>query len=226
MKYQGGKSRLAKRIASEINGYRPSVYVEPFVGAGSVLAQVDAPVRLASDSCSLIISLMLALQDGWVPPTRVGEDSYKLAKNFGKTDDPLTAFIAYGCSWGGKRWGGYARGDGRNFADEAARSLEKMRPSIQSAWFKHADYREISIPSGALVYCDPPYAGTLGYRDEFDHEEFWGWADEVSTHSVVLVSEINAPDNWESVLDFEHVPGYEKTGKVRKESVWKMSRLK
>ena len=51
-----------------------------------------------------------------------------------------------------------------------------------------------------MVYCDPPYAGTLKYDGrEFDHEAFWEW---VRTRDYpVYVSEYNAPDDFVCVWE-------------------------
>ena len=45
MHYRGGKTRLCKKISAVIESYREpgQLYVEPFVGGGSVFAEVDNP---------------------------------------------------------------------------------------------------------------------------------------------------------------------------------------
>lgn len=67
-------------------------------------------------------------------------------------------------------------------------------------------YKDVVIPNGAVVYCDPPYANTTKYvTGEFNSKEFWTWADEVSRTNPVYVSEYTAPDfaGWKSVLNIE-----------------------
>lgn len=67
----------------------------------------------------------------------------------------------------------------------------------------HKDYREVEIPSGAVVYCDPPYAGTSGYGNAaFDHEAFYGWARAVSRTHILFVSEYSMPEDFVKIRQF------------------------
>ena len=67
--------------------------------------------------------------------------------------------------------------------------------------FAEADYRTIDLNHfhGGVIYCDIPYKDTTGYENEFDHDEFWKWAEKASKTNVVLVSEQQAPENWKSI---------------------------
>ena len=56
------------------------------------------------------------------------------------------------------------------------------------------DYREVPIPEGAVVYCDPPYKGTHKYVCEFDHAAFYRWV--LSRPFPVFISEYNMPDDF------------------------------
>lgn len=53
----------------------------------------------------------------------------------------------------------------------------------------------------ALIYCDPPYASTTGYKGtgKFNHEQFWQWVREMSKENHVYVSEYVAPDDFKVV---------------------------
>ena len=55
------------------------------------------------------------------------------------------------------------------------------------------DYRDVTIPSGATVYADPPYRGTRQsqYGGTFDHEQFDAWL--ASVDFPVYVSEYTCP---------------------------------
>lgn len=37
------------------------------------------------------------------------------------------------------------------------------------------DYKNLSLPPDAVVFLDPPYLNTLGYRTEFNYDEFSEW---------------------------------------------------
>ena len=59
-------------------------------------------------------------------------------------------------------------------------------------------YEDISI-EGALIYCDPPYEGTIKYKDDFDHKTYWDWARKMSKNNIVLCSEYNAPEDFKCI---------------------------
>ena len=49
---------------------------------------------------------------------------------------------------------------------------------MQSLQSLQSDYRVVSIPDGAVIYCDPPYRGTnCGKYAGFDHDAFYAWAE-------------------------------------------------
>lgn len=53
------------------------------------------------------------------------------------------------------------------------------------------DYRAVTIPRGAVVYCDIPYKGTSGYIGGFDHEAFYEWFSSLKVPA--FCSEYDAP---------------------------------
>lgn len=61
-----------------------------------------------------------------------------------------------------------------------------------------------AAPLGEVVYCDPPYADTLGYPavGAWDAVAFWQWARETSTARLVAVSERAAPVDFEPLRTF------------------------
>lgn len=66
--------------------------------------------------------------------------------------------------------------------------------------YSRNDYRQLDIPDGAVIYCDPPYYGTGGYGMDFDHTAFWEWCRQMSAKGHdVYVSEYSAPDDFECV---------------------------
>ena len=55
-----------------------------------------------------------------------------------------------------------------------------------------------------LVYADPPYQGTTGYKTgAFDHDKFFKWCREQAKRNIVFVSEYNAPDDFVCVWQGE-----------------------
>ena len=176
MQYLGGKHRQGRRIGAFVNEYRGlgQTYWEPFVGAMGVLRWIRPGIGpvFASDVCGPLIELLRAVQAGWVPPIEdVDEQTYLQART-GEFDGKLTAFYGFGCSYGGKWFGGLARdkagnagrgGKARHFAARASQSLvDRMAAAPPEVSFARANYLQgfPALPTGhpAFVYCDPPYA--------------------------------------------------------------------
>jgi DNA adenine methylase len=208
MKYMGSKNRYAKHLLPIIlkNRREGQCYVEPFVGGANMIDKVDG-WRIGCDINEHIIILFKAIQGGYQPPEIVTEAEYNLAKN--AQNSPTKSFIGFGCSYSGKWFGGYARGNDnkgvpRNYADESRRNILKQAENLKAVDFRHCCYKELSPPSLSIVYCDPPYEGTTKYRDEFNHGDFWQWCRQmVSIGHEVFISEYQAPDDFVSLWEKE-----------------------
>lgn len=82
---------------------------------------------------------------------------------------------------------------------QSLESLERLQrlqslQSLERLKLSRKDYSDVAIPPGATVYCDPPYANTTGYIDDFDHERFYRWLR--SMEFPVFVSEYSMPDDF------------------------------
>jgi DNA adenine methylase len=203
----GSKNRYAKEILPIILKDRKEDqwYVEPFAGAFNVIDKVTGN-RIANDDKYCLICLYIAIQNGWQPPDYISEEEYNTIKsNPLKYPQYYTGFVGYGCSYAGKWFGGYARGDDnkgnpRNYCLESKKNILSQYEGLQGIKIFNTDYRDLYIPENSVVYCDPPYAGTTDYGDRFNHEEFWKWCEGlVNQGHQVFVSEYTAPDNWECV---------------------------
>lgn len=222
MRYLGGKSRLARKIANvlvEHIGYHTHYY-EPFVGGGSVLSEFSklAPnlPKTASDIHSDLILMWKAIQENWKPPTDIDESLYKKLKN--NPPSPLRGFVGFACSFGGKWFHGYARGrPGDNYAKQSRNSLLRKCANIQNCQFLNCDYSALN-PENSLIYCDPPYANRTGYANKnFDHALFWntlkGWKERGNT---IIVSEYTAPPDIKLLTAFERNQELRSTAHGRK----------
>jgi DNA adenine methylase len=123
-------------------------------------------------------------------------------------DDPLVCFAGFCCSWGGKWFGGLARGHKRQREPirAAAVTLMKRVGATRGVIFHHCSYLEIEPFPGTTIYCDPPYEGTThGYpTPPFDHIQFWDWCRQQARRGcTVLVSEFGAPDDVECVWEMD-----------------------
>ena len=87
---------------------------------------------------------------------------------------------------------------------ERLESLESLE-SLERLQRLNMDYRDVPLPDGCVVYCDPPYAGTNRYgRDgtAFDHDAFWDWARRCEV--PLFVSEYTAPKDFVPIAEFPH----------------------
>jgi DNA adenine methylase len=206
VQYQGGKERIAAALAAELERRRApgQPVIVPFLGGASVLSRLSGP-RAGSDVSAALICLFRAVRSGWVAPP-VDRDLYERLRATQDPSDPCTAFAGFGCSFGGKWFGGFidprpgkhcSASTGVRYAWTAL--VRKVR-ALDGVPLSCMDYRDWD-PRGALVYCDPPYAGTLGYpgTPPWNPGAFWRWAARLSASNTVLVSEIAAPDGWAEV---------------------------
>ena len=212
MKYLGGKFRTAGDIAGYINSVigNDQPYWEPFVGAAWVLRRVSSQKRYASDINHYLISMWLAVQNGWVPPSVVTNEEYNEIKgNIDQYPPELVSFVGFATSWGGKWFGGYARdpNSDRNYAKEGMLSLLRAAPLVRSVEFFTANFLVAPPPEESmLIYCDPPYMDTTKYNfaPQFNHDRFWNRVRELEGmgHNVI-VSEYSAPDDFQVVLEMQ-----------------------
>lgn len=227
----GGKSRISKQIAEILNSAinKDTPFVSLFCGSCAIESKVQADVKILNDKHPYLIAMWQELQNGWMPPDVVTKEEYYRVKANMDENPALTGFIGFGCSFGGKWWGGYAKDKrGDDYCGQAKRGLLKDLVGIQFATFTCLDYRDVEIPDGAVVYCDPPYANTTGYTvGQFDTHEFWDYMRQLSKRCNVYISEESAPDDFECIWSKEKVRTLEKNdnvGRVKVEKLFKYKR--
>lgn len=223
MKYMGSKSRIAKHIlpiiqkAMEEKGF--TTYVEPFCGGCNVIDKVQAGKRIACDKQYYLIQLYENMCNLSQLPDFVTKEHYNEVKRAyieqsAKFPAWYIGAIGFFASYNGKFFdGGYAGiahtkiGTIRNYYDEARRNFEKQIDSLQSVEFVHGDYRETCTEfSNSLIYCDPPYKGTTGYKsdDGFCHDSFFEWCRNMKQKgNIVLISEHEAPPDFRCIWQME-----------------------
>ena len=214
VRYLGGKTRLAKHIAKAILDDTPNrkTYLEPMIGGGSVFTAMAPHFEhaIGADIHPDLIMMYEALANGWVPPSTVTEEEYQALKQ--ETEpSALRGFVGFGCSFGGRWFGGYARNTGgTNYAAHSKRSVLKQVPALEDRSFVCTSYNAFEPKEGAVVYLDPPYEGTTSYirTPKFDHELFWEIARKWRDRGVlVYVSEFNAPEDFEVIWEKERKVG-------------------
>lgn len=211
MRYQGGKTNLFQRHGwlafwrEQLKGCSRFVDVMCGSGAVSVAVKREFPhiTVVSNDAHPAVIPLLRAVGEGWPPPSTLDESEYNRVRREVPPTDPLHGFTAFGCSFGGKCWGGYARGaSGRNYAKSARAALLKDAPILSQLVYAQVDYTNLPnlhpAKPGDVWYVDKPYTGTAGYKGvAFDDARFWTWAE--AFPGRLLVSDFVAPPTWRPI---------------------------
>lgn len=210
MKYMGSKNRIAKYILPimlkemEDKGY--DTWVEPFVGGGNMIDKVPNHYRrIGADLNEHTIAAMLGIRDFVEKlPSEVSRDYYNSVR--GTPPHPVNSWVRFECSFGAKFDNGYASNkEGRNYAEKGKNLAIKQSHKIQNVDFICCSYEDLSNVTNSLIYCDPPYQGTTGYKTGvFDHEAFFEWCREMKAKgNSVFISEYSAPNDFELVWQGE-----------------------
>ena len=200
MRYMGSKNRIAKHLLpimlAEAEKHSITTWVEPFVGGANMIDKVpDSYERIGYDLNDHVVHALIDIRDNAeILPSTVSEDEYKSYK--GLPAESITSWVRIACAYGGRFGNVMARGGNRNYAQEAKNNALKQSPKIQNVKFICGSYENLN-PVNCLIYCDPPYANTSGYKTgSFDHEKFFDWCREQAKRNIVFVSEYNAPDDF------------------------------
>ncbi len=211
MKYMGSKNRVAAEILPIILQGRTKSqwYVEPFVGGGNMIDKVEG-LRIGADFNEHVIQALRLIRDQvhTLPQnnTEFCEADYRLVKRLSK--HCLKGYIGFTLSYSGKWFGGWCR-DGerkRDYVREAYRNAVKQSPKLQGVKLFQCSYTDLPLPPESIIYCDPPYAETTGYKDKFNSTSFWTWCANMAKRGhKVFVSEYSAPAGWRCVWKKELV---------------------
>lgn len=224
MKYMGSKSRIAKHIVPIIQKYiddnNIKLYVEPFVGGANVIDKIKCDEKVGRDLNKYLIALLKHVAEGGKLYNEVTKELYNKARTAYKNGDTSEfedweiGNIGFLASYNGRFFdGGYAKSgyentkNGKRFRDyyrESKDNLLKQAPMLKDIKFSVSNYKDLII-GGALIYCDPPYANTKKYGNakNFDYDKFWNIIRYWSYNNIVIVSELEAPDDFECIWEQE-----------------------
>ena len=213
MKYVGSKNRLAKELTPIIQSYitdDTKGYLEPFVGGANMIDKISCNNKFGCDIHEELIELLKYIQNtNNVLPTTITEEEYnKVRLNKDKYEKWYIGFIGFCATFGAKYFGGYARSfkedkiTPRDMPAEGIKNIEKQRKNLQNIKFKCCSYDEINKNiKDFVIYCDPPYKGTLKYTTDFDYDKFYKWCKEMSKNNIVLISEYWMPEEFECIWE-------------------------
>ena len=211
MRYFGGKFRIHKMVSEILNDLienENQTFLSPFVGGAWVEHLINSKYKICADSHKYLIDMYNALQNGWILPNSISEEEYKYIKDNLDEKSYLSGFVGFACSFAGKWFGGYVR-DRRNYSNyclSGKNSLLKQMRNLQrdNTIFLNCDYTIFS-PNNMIIYCDPPYRNTTKYSKitgKFDHNEFWDTMRLWSKNNIVIISEYNAPEDFECIWEY------------------------
>ena len=231
MKYVGSKCKIAKYIVPIIQKYidenNIESYIEPFVGGANVIDKIKCKLRTGFDIDPLVLDLHICCRAN---PSLLDElpefvdkmyyyevrgDKYKYKRWYRSA---ILLFASYNARVYGGCYGGYAitkNGTIRNYYKEALNNYKKQLPNLKGINFELRDYKDINRKN-CVIYCDPPYAEGIGYKEKFNHEEFWDWCREMSKNNIVLISEYQAPQDFECIWQQEITTHMNNRGKHKK----------
>lgn len=207
-------------------------YFEPMCGGCNVIDKVKCDHKIAYDVNEYLISLLIHVKSGGKLPDKISKEIYDQARKVWQIgneehifQDWMIGCIGFLCSYNGRFFdGGYSydgyehRKDGtviyRNYYNERCKNLleQAKKPGFQEIAFGISDYKNLAQPVSFmgdywkhLIYFDPPYASKKQYANSknFNYEEFWNTVRQWSRDSIVLVSELEAPDDFECIWEQE-----------------------
>lgn len=214
MKYQGGKHKigtiLAKIINDKVNTNIVDGYFEPFCGSLGVfknMIKYDYKKYIANDLQPDLILMWKELQrDKLDLPDNFSEELWIKLKA-SPSPNELKAVAGYGMSYGGQYFSGYIQkhssNSGRDFYKEFKNSILKIKKQLQRREIEYYNKNYYDFkPVNMLIYCDPPYKNTTGYKvGKFDSDMFWNIMREWSKNNHVFISEEEAPDDFEVIWE-------------------------
>lgn len=217
----GSKSRVVNDILpiiqQRIDTYGIKTYIEPFCGGCNVIDKVKCEKKIASDNNKYLIAVFKNLNKIQSLPEFIAKEHYSEVRDcFNKSEnyfqDWYIGAIGFLASYNGRFFdGGYAgliktkTGTIRNYYDEAKRNLLEQIPKLQNVEFIHTDYTHYTDYEGCLFYLDPPYKDVKQYGSSkgFDHDKFWQWVRHLSKKNMVIISEHEAPLDFECIWQQE-----------------------
>ena len=200
-----------------INDRGVSLYIEPFVGGANIIDKIKCERRIGYDRSDTLIALLCQARDDFSKVLADGNrELWDKGKGYVKDgvmpEDMTLAEIGameFFASFSSRGFpGGYANNTtSHNYFQERRKNLEKQSPNLKGILFYPGKYYELAHVSGAVIYCDPPYANTKQYgyasQEQMDYNRFWNWAREMSKDNYVFVSEQVAPDDFEIIWEME-----------------------
>lgn len=218
MKYMGSKAKIKKYIVPIIQNIieknNSKIFIDCFVGGANIIDNIKCEKRIGNDLSRPLIALWRGLQQDRDIKIYTRDEYNYIKKHKEDVDDFTLGVVGFLHSYNAKYFGGYAgevitkTGVNRDYRIESINNIVKQKKYIQDVVFVNKDYKEMKDIKSAVIYADIPYKSTTGYEGYFNHDEFYDWARQKSKDNIVLISELQAPDDfvciWEQVVTRTH----------------------
>jgi DNA adenine methylase len=207
--YGGGKSRIGKQIFQVIKQTEKDKkwngdYFEPFcglIGVGLHFLKEGRNISICDKNKDLML-MWKKLKNGWIPPLECSKDDYEVFKKM-ESHSAERGFVGIGCAYSGIYFAGY-RQNTTYYLKLLHKGLLKLVPFLHKADILEAKPYYDFNPTGKTIYCDPPYKNNK-LRSEhfksFDTDKFWNVMRSWSKTNLVIISEYEAPDDFECIWE-------------------------
>lgn len=211
MIYMGSKNRIAKEILEiMLKDIGENYFIDAFVGGGNLVQHASCKNIIASDVNKYTIAFLNKIKEdtSWMPKSEAEfskEDYTYMKNNKEKFSDFMLGHVGYNLSFGGKWFGGWCQNAKRkDYVKAGFEHAIRQAEKIKAIRFINCGYEDLkNIPSGSVVYCDIPYAGTTKYdavSKSFDYEKFYTWCRAKHKEGLkIFISEYSMPEDFKVV---------------------------
>ena len=210
MVYQGSKTKYAKEIVPILQKYIDdngiTVFIDGMCGGCNIIDKIKCETRNAIDINEYLIALYeyaVIWGDGQYPET-ITREMWDSCKNHPEDNHKwLVGLVEFFASYSARGFvGGYALNGTRDYYTERLNNFKKQIPNLQGINFCCSDINNV-YSTDALFYLDPPYKNTkkYGVSKNFDYDKFWNKVRDLSKDNIVIVSEQEAPDDFEIIWE-------------------------
>lgn len=202
--------RQSKQIVAAVRALHPEfeTYVEPFCGAlwsaSAIIGTFPGRKYVLNDINPHLVDFWREAANGWNPPAEISEATYVHYNKTRPHGDPMTGYIGFAWSFGGKFFGGAARTNGliKGSYKSCRNKIDVLRSADVA--FSCKPFEQVEIPDKSMVYLDPPYEARTrqSHFGTFDKSHYLGWAEDLSVRSTVIATEFVAPPHWDILHNF------------------------
>jgi len=161
--------------------------------------------HVLNDINPYLINMWHAAYDGWNPPEKVTERDYIYYNKTRPINDPMTGYVGFAWSFGGKFFGGAARTNGR-----IKGSYKSTRDKIDviranNVRFTCGHFSLVKPQSQSVVYLDPPYEARTHQSHlskRFNYDEYFIYAENLAKRHVVIATSFTNERKWKVLHNY------------------------